>query len=342
MRRSAMVFALLAIAGCTKKEEKPAPSPAPSANAALRTAPEVFATVDRITQVAADARSLYLTSDDTADGSVATGFRRLPWAGGEMSTLNPPLPPVQFLEPRADAVYLLFKSVPGKQHAQLERMEVTGAKANASTVIVDTYVDGDTWMASDDTYFYYFGGTRTKHTAHTLSRVPIAGGAEKILARLPDGATATSLVRQGMHLYWATRTNDTGAIMSFELGEDAGAAKQVAAVDASVAHIASDATHLYLTTKPLDGTDNEGAVLRVALADGKVDSWVEKQNRPSAIAVDATAVYWGTENGLFKRVKTSRMIETLARDESVAETMVLDDRNVYWATTGRLMRVPKD
>lgn len=215
MRPLVVALSLLAVAACSKKETPPPPPPATSA---------VFAEIAHITEVAADARFVYVASQSGADARPATDFFRIPKSGGKPEKLEA-LPP--------DAPRGLDGGVPPAP-------------------------------------------------------------------KLPEGTNVT------------------------------------------VGRFASDATHLYVTTKPADGTDNEGDLLRLTVAGGEVETWVDKQNRPWAIALDANTVYWGTEDGLFKRDKTSTMVKTLLRGESVANTIAVDDRYVYWATRDRLMRVPKD
>jgi hypothetical protein len=121
------------------------------------------------------------------------------------------------------------------------------------------------------------------------------------------------------------------------LGCDDGAAwAPLATSQRFVADMTADGDFVYWVT-------GDGAVRRVSIDGGAVETIVADLTNPSHVAVDGTHVYWAASGGVIARApKAGGDVEQLAGDEQDTVALRVDDANVYWARkSGPIMSKPK-
>lgn len=171
-----------------------------------------------------------------------------------------------------------------------------------------------------------------------VMQMPLAGGEPIVLA---SGQTPGSLAIDAEHVYW-TNTTDDGSVMSVPIG--GGTVTTLAAHQPGPVSIAVDATNVYWTTLTGGACADDaeicypgGNVMKVSIAGGDPVTLASDQAHPSAVAVDATSVYWTNEaNNIFEGAIMKIAIEggtpvTLAsQQEGVGDSIVVDATDVYW------------
>lgn len=103
-----------------------------------------------------------------------------------------------------------------------------------------------------------------------------------------------------------------------------------------VSSMATDGGHVYWTTP-------KGALRRVSIDGGPVETVVENITNPDNVAVDGTHVYWTENQGVIARAeKAGSAAETLVMNEQDVVGLRLDDKSLYWARRdGVVKRLPK-
>ncbi|APR85916.1 Putative serine/threonine-protein kinase pknH [Minicystis rosea] len=103
-----------------------------------------------------------------------------------------------------------------------------------------------------------------------------------------------------------------------------------------VSSMATDGGHVYWTTP-------KGALRRVSIDGGQVETVVENITNPANVTVDGTHVYWTENQGVIARAaKAGGTAEMLAANESDVVGLRVDDTNIYWARRdGVVKRLPK-
>lgn len=126
------------------------------------------------------------------------------------------------------------------------------------------------------------------------------------------------------------------AVAAFGCSEGMGWAP-LASGQRGVRGIAVDESFAYWVT-------NEGALRRVSLDGGAVETLVDNITNPNHIAADGTHVFWGTETGELGRVpKAGGSTEVLAMNQgSTLVGLRVDEEHMYWASqSGPVMKAQK-
>jgi len=103
--------------------------------------------------------------------------------------------------------------------------------------------------------------------------------------------------------------------------------------------LAADASYVYWVD-----TSSPGGIYRGSKVGGAKEL-LAPATFPTGIAVDGDAVYWGDEDGVKKRSKSTGEIVTLSTIPTMgtlgAKTFQIDDEHVYWTSSLGVERVPK-
>lgn len=95
-------------------------------------------------------------------------------------------------------------------------------------------------------------------------------------------------------------------------------------VGAGSVQLLVDKKELYFTAWSL------GTVNRMPSAGGSIEAIAEAQNLPVGIAVDATNVYWATDDSVMKRARTGQTAAVALVENEHAHDIFVDATNVYW------------
>jgi hypothetical protein len=197
---------------------------------------------------------------------------------------------------------------------------------------------------TDRAYWIEFDGPN-------LNTAPIDGSQPaSVIATVPGSGVRSDFARLAVdatRAYWATTT--PAAIWFAPLSQSGGAPSVVAKTGVTSDAVqqpfgvAVDDTHLYWSDK----TDNK--IRRRTLASLGTDvlaDVVSTDTGPRHVALDAQRAYWLTSDGLV-RARAKDLKEpavTLASGQTAAESVIVDDRYVYWTTwvaSGAVSRVRK-
>jgi hypothetical protein len=189
----------------------------------------------------------------------------------------------------------------------------------------------------------------------TVMKVPLAGGTPVTLANDPQYATALA-VSPGA-LYWVdpsgpqsevdASSNSTGLVMSVPLV--GGNAAPVATEQAFPSNIAVDSSGVYWVNQSVCNAfpcqSTVGTVVMLATGSTTPVTLATLPAQPGAMALDATNVYWGTNDGRVMTIAKSATgggtATTLAYYETNVGSLVVAGGNVYWTTgTGDIMKTP--
>lgn len=149
------------------------------------------------------------------------------------------------------------------------------------------------------------GGEILSGVAYGGADVFVSNQATSTIARLTSGTTAADfatgqsvvdIVAEGTTVYWITQE---GSVRSFAVGTS-GPPRDLAKLTAPQ-RIAIDETSLYVTTSGLSAST--GTVVRIAKDTGAKTELAKGLANPSAIALDANAVYWANiDDGTIMRI----------------------------------------
>lgn len=103
-----------------------------------------------------------------------------------------------------------------------------------------------------------------------------------------------------------------------------------------VTSITSDGEHVYWTTL-------DGALRRVSIDGGNVETVASNITNPDHVIVDGTHAYWTMNTGMIARApKAGGAVEMLAVNQGDVSGLRVDDAHVFWANdAGGLMQAPK-
>jgi hypothetical protein len=264
------------------------------------------------------------------------------------------------LDGRAAAMQLAGPAVFVSLRTSIVRVDVaTGA------VVTSTTTEEDPVFAVDETHVYWAGD----EADGALRRVPLAGGAAEVLAPVTN-AGGLALDEQAVFL------TDHDHVTS--VPKAGGAAKDLGlfinalhgiAVDDADAFFFRDTDLGSLTRVAKSGASSAELIWGKAIEDLVIDEQrayvalrdegpyaIDKTgtlgallaSRPGvgALAVDATDVYFSTDDGLVLRVaKSGGEPVTVAADQATIVDVAVDDAGVYWLRSGadsaELVRVSK-
>jgi hypothetical protein len=217
----------------------------------------------------------------------------------------------------------------GPDDGTILKAPLTGGDGGAET-LVQNLVDDPLDVVADSTYVYWAGTT-------TVQKVAIAGGPKTILAK--DLALA-GVFQQPCVAVNATAVFASTAttILSVPLEPDAGAPTTLVSNQSPNA-ITADATNVYWTNLPSSNQDGGAAgpaVMKVVATGGNPVTLVALASGtlPTAIAVDATTVYWIEALGSVRKVAIAGGPPvTLAGAPENPGGIAVDATSVYWTDT---------
>jgi hypothetical protein len=209
-------------------------------------------------------------------------------------------------------------------------------------------------IAVDQTnvYFTSQGAPSQPTTMGTVSSVPIAGGAVTVLA--PGRDKPSSVAVDGTSVYWldSGSQGSSGALCKVPIG--GGNVTTLASGLNNPVAVTVDATHAYFTSSAgtslgPNGDVYDSAISKVPLSGGSVTVLASTDvYTPSAIAVDATSVYWidsgdrsSLHGGVFQIPIVGGTVVTLDSTQFYGAGLAIDSANVYFTTTRGLSKVSK-
>jgi len=182
-----------------------------------------------------------------------------------------------------------------------------------------------------------------------ILQLPIGGGTPTTVVSISSVApepTLDAFAIQGSSVYWANSADgDNTVILQAPVG--GGAATTLASEPTFIpVGLAANATNIVWATEGTEGTA-AGTVVTVPLAGGAATTLATNQSA-IAVAVDATNVYWKSDQSVIKAPLAGGAIVTLctlsASTAGAAFNIAVDATTVYWTgrdgTTGTLMKVP--
>jgi hypothetical protein len=187
-------------------------------------------------------------------------------------------------------------------------------------------------IAVDETHVYW---ATIQGSVNYVRRMVKGGGAVEPVSS--EKARATELAVTKANVVWTTKDSPLGAVYS---APKSGADASVIAPNQAVPHgIASDGTKVFWATT----TNNQ---INQALLDGSGLASIESKGQPNELTTDGKRVYWTTVTNPFGLYAVESSFQstftTLATFGAAAYGIVVDDKNVYWATANAIQRMPKD
>jgi hypothetical protein len=156
------------------------------------------------------------------------------------------------------------------------------------------------------------------------------------LYRLPDGGTydtVSGLAINATDVFFALMAGLGGETQRVPKG--GGSVVPVGNADVT-SILAADDTYLYTqmfsttVAQPIERVD--GSAVSVIDTRGAVD-----------IVLDATHVYWGTQDAIKRRQKPAGDLQFMATETATVVSIAVDASSVYWSTAdGHIRRVPKE
>ena len=159
-------------------------------------------------------------------------------------------------------------------------------------------------------------------------------------------AGAGDLVMNETNVYWTA----VGGLMS---APKAGGGPVTVLVSGPVSTLAVDGASVFWAT---EGTEDNLAVMRLALQGGSSSRLALQTGRtaggrviPSAMALDASNVYWGVsvvgehegpDPAVMRTPKGGGTPETLAMGHGAPARLAVDSTNVYWTADTEVLKVP--
>lgn len=214
------------------------------------------------------------------------------------------------------------------------------AGGTVTTVVQKLGTSGPNTLAVDDTNLYFTFGTSPQFSNVTRVVLPMGNP-----TTLFPSAAARALALDNANIYWDARSGSGGLVSR---GAKTGGVPATLGVgfDIDVSSLATDGVNVYFTNV------TPGTVSKVA-SDGSSPRMVlaTKQNAPTAVAVDATDVYWSVPfdpngmAGIRSCAITGCAVPTMFAPASAVKSIVVDATNVYYFNhTGdtTLVAAPKD
>jgi hypothetical protein len=186
-------------------------------------------------------------------------------------------------------------------------------------------------VAVDSTQVYW----SVNESPGAIMKLPLAGGAPVALAsnQVYPGALAVD----AGNLYWITGDVSSSIVMAPADGSDGGAPITLySSATSAFWSLAFDADYIYWAE-----FDN-GTLMKMGKAAGSQATTVlSGQPGPDTIAVDATHIYWTSDDGIMRVEKTGGTPALFA--PSYAYRMVLDATHAYWLDpdAGKLRKLAK-
>ncbi len=228
-----------------------------------------------------------------------------------------------------------------------------------ATVLASNQVDPSA-IAVDSTSVYWTnlgplgGGKAAIRLPGSVMKVPIEGGAPIELAANQPWPGAITV--DATNVYWTTGTGppppltdggaEGGAVSRVPLGGGTAVTLVTAPLPGG---IAVDANNLYWTNRALPGDDPyadnaDGTVTQTPLDGGTSVTLATGQNWPTAIAADATNVYWtnaggarSTNGAVLTAPIGGGQVTVLASGQDRPVAIALLGDNVYWLNAGQDM-----
>lgn len=234
-----------------------------------------------------------------------------------------------------DATYVYWLT--GGASGALMKMPIVGG----SGVVLATGYSYNVAIAVDSIHAYWC-------TGENIFRVPLSGGTSETLASNNTYVWFPgSIAVDTTHVYWPT-TSSSGSIMKVPLA--GGETPSFMATGQGISgRIAVNSTHIYWVSYVL--ATGLGALRRVPLGGGAIETIASNQYYTQGIAVDATHVYWSGKNGsnaastgIMKVPLAGGTITTLTTGQGSASRLALDATHVYWLIDqnwGYVRKVPK-
>ena len=167
--------------------------------------------------------------------------------------------------------------------------------------------------------------------------MPKGGGDPVVIA---SGLVLPEFVIDATSIYW---TSDSGGGTVTKASLDGGAPVEITDPDAW--RFAIDGKNVYWAIPPARGTCGTGVVMKAPLTGGNPIVVAAGLGKVSALAVDATSIYWASAPDDFSGSTLTKMplaggppVE-LASAEQYIFRIVVDSANVYWTTPHELRRV---
>ena len=183
-------------------------------------------------------------------------------------------------------------------------------------------------VSGDDLFFFALpaaandAGPRDDEHLDVM-RMPRAGGQATRVTRMKRGARHLFLTADAHNVYFPEP--DRLAKVPLAGGEASTVAKGVSPWAAM-----SDGEHVYFP----DSSEGRGAIKRVPVGGGPVETLATGAWSPTAMTLDATAVWFvcaDRENGAIYRVpKAGGHAEAIARGQKQPVGLVVDEDHVYW------------
>ena len=200
--------------------------------------------------------------------------------------------------------------------------------------------NGERHLIQDDRYLYW-----SDAEDGTVTRLSKSGGVPVVLAT--GQAHPGALTLAGGWLYWVTRRMDTGTVVRMPVG--GGEIELIEGGQNRPQSIAVSGTTVVWTNLG-DGLAT-GTVMRKEIG-GHLTTLASKQKQPGSIAIDATQIYWTAfgvkrpsyfRDGAMMRIPRAGGPKryVVAREQSMARSVLLDESWLYWTTADELEHDPR-
>jgi len=174
-------------------------------------------------------------------------------------------------------------------------------------------------FAIDATSAYY-----TNWGDGTVAKVPLGGGSPTVLVEGQD--TPSVITVDATSVYWGN--SDTGAVMKAPIG--GGTATLLATGPVGIRSITVDASSVYWTSTPIGA---ESTVSKVPLGGGSVTVLARGGlGIYRGIAVDATHVYWVTNDSILSVPQGGGTPTTLVSGQALPQGLAVDETGIYWTS----------